>query len=442
MCRRIGEHGADAARRGATRADALQRGRARDRRRSAPRSRRSTSPPSAGRRVAVFADETRPLLQGSRLTAWELAQAGIDVTVLADGMAASLMRDGRVDLVIVGADRIAANGDVANKIGHLCARARRAASRHPVLRRRADGPRWIPRQPRATRSRSSIAPRDEAGAWLGADGHAGGVAVYNPAFDVTPGRARDRDHHRPRHRAAAVPLRARSGTPSSGRGRDGMPSPSPRSRRSRSPSRSTRTASALAACRRCGHAPEVVPIVSHARAPRAMLVGQAPGQVETRWRTPFAGRAGQHAVPLAGARRARRADRAGAGSTSPRSRDAIPGRIPAAAGTGCRRPAERAQCADWLDDELRIIRPALVIPVGRLAIDRFLGAAAAGRGDRPGARDRARWVVEPSRSRCRIRAAPAAGCISAGNRELCSSARSICSGDGWARPRPAQRSVA
>ena len=70
-----------------------------------------------GRRVHVYANETRPLLQGSRLTAWELTQAGIDVTVLADGMAASLMRDGAVDLVIVGADRIAANGDVANKIG-------------------------------------------------------------------------------------------------------------------------------------------------------------------------------------------------------------------------------------------------------------------------------------------------------------------------------------
>ena len=70
-----------------------------------------------GRAVQVYAGETRPLLQGSRLTAWELAQAGIHVTVLADSMAAALMRDGAVDLVIVGADRIAANGDVANKIG-------------------------------------------------------------------------------------------------------------------------------------------------------------------------------------------------------------------------------------------------------------------------------------------------------------------------------------
>ncbi len=70
-----------------------------------------------GRRFSVFADETRPLLQGARLTAWELQQAGIDVTLLCDNMAASLMREGKVDLVIVGADRIAANGDVANKIG-------------------------------------------------------------------------------------------------------------------------------------------------------------------------------------------------------------------------------------------------------------------------------------------------------------------------------------
>ncbi|MHB8838888.1 MAG: s-methyl-5-thioribose-1-phosphate isomerase, partial [Gemmatimonadaceae bacterium] len=67
---------------------------------------------AAGRRVEVIACETRPLLQGSRITAWELGEAGIPVTVCTDGMAAALMRDGRVDLAIVGADRIAANGDV------------------------------------------------------------------------------------------------------------------------------------------------------------------------------------------------------------------------------------------------------------------------------------------------------------------------------------------
>lgn len=67
--------------------------------------------------VRVYADETRPLLQGARLTAWELNRAGIDVTVICDNMAAQVMREKRIDLVIVGADRIAANGDVANKIG-------------------------------------------------------------------------------------------------------------------------------------------------------------------------------------------------------------------------------------------------------------------------------------------------------------------------------------
>jgi methylthioribose-1-phosphate isomerase len=71
----------------------------------------------AGREFRVYADETRPLLQGSRLTAWELQQAGIDVTVICDNMAAVLMKQGKVNLVLTGADRIAANGDTANKIG-------------------------------------------------------------------------------------------------------------------------------------------------------------------------------------------------------------------------------------------------------------------------------------------------------------------------------------
>ena len=70
-----------------------------------------------GKRVAVLADETRPFLQGARLTAWELVKDGIDTTVITDNMAGSMMRLGNVDLVVVGADRIAANGDVANKIG-------------------------------------------------------------------------------------------------------------------------------------------------------------------------------------------------------------------------------------------------------------------------------------------------------------------------------------
>ncbi|MBI1827375.1 MAG: S-methyl-5-thioribose-1-phosphate isomerase [Planctomycetes bacterium] len=71
----------------------------------------------ASRRVTVFADETRPLLQGARLTAWELQRAGVEVRVLCDGAAASLLQRGEIDLIITGADRIAANGDSANKIG-------------------------------------------------------------------------------------------------------------------------------------------------------------------------------------------------------------------------------------------------------------------------------------------------------------------------------------
>ena len=71
----------------------------------------------AGTAFRVFADETRPLLQGARLTTWELMQAGIDVTLICDNMAAQVMREGKVQAVVVGADRIAANGDAANKIG-------------------------------------------------------------------------------------------------------------------------------------------------------------------------------------------------------------------------------------------------------------------------------------------------------------------------------------
>jgi methylthioribose-1-phosphate isomerase len=71
----------------------------------------------AGKRVTVLADETRPFLQGARLTAWELVRDGIETTVITDSMSGSMMRDGQIDLVVVGADRIAANGDVANKIG-------------------------------------------------------------------------------------------------------------------------------------------------------------------------------------------------------------------------------------------------------------------------------------------------------------------------------------
>jgi methylthioribose-1-phosphate isomerase len=138
-----------------------------------------------GRRVAVFADETRPLLQGSRLTAWELTQAGIDVTVLADNMAASLMRERRVDLVIVGADRIAANGDVANKIGTY---PLALAARHHGIPFYVAAP-WSTVDP-ATPSGDAIEiehrAADELGRGFVSSVSPRDVAVYNPAFDVTP----------------------------------------------------------------------------------------------------------------------------------------------------------------------------------------------------------------------------------------------------------------
>jgi methylthioribose-1-phosphate isomerase len=140
-----------------------------------------------GRRVAVFADETRPLLQGSRLTAWELAQAGIDVTVLADNMAASLMRAGKVDVVIVGADRIAANGDVANKIGTY---PLALAARHHGLPFYVAAP-WSTVDP-ATPTGDAIEIEHRAAEELGRGFEAPvsprDVAVYNPAFDVTPAK--------------------------------------------------------------------------------------------------------------------------------------------------------------------------------------------------------------------------------------------------------------
>jgi uracil-DNA glycosylase len=129
----------------------------------------------------------------------------------------------------------------------------------------------------------------------------------------------------------------------------------------------------LAACRRCAHAPAIVPIVSRSRAPRAMLVGQAPGQTETGGGRPFAGRAGRTLFRWL----------ASAGMDEPTAREWLyisaitrcyPGPHPSGRGDRVPTPRERAQCGDWLADELRIIRPPVLIPVGRLAIDRFLGA--------------------------------------------------------------------
>ena len=91
----------------------------------------------SGKKLQVFADETRPFLQGSRLTAWELMKDGIPTTLIADNMAGAIMRQGKIDAVIVGADRIAANGDVANKIGTYTVAVLAREHRHSVLRRRS-----------------------------------------------------------------------------------------------------------------------------------------------------------------------------------------------------------------------------------------------------------------------------------------------------------------
>ncbi|MDH5234241.1 MAG: S-methyl-5-thioribose-1-phosphate isomerase [Gemmatimonadota bacterium] len=138
-----------------------------------------------GRRVEVLADETRPLLQGARLTAWELQRAGIPVTVLTDGMAASLMAAGRVDLVLVGADRIAANGDVANKIGSY---GLAVLARHHGIPFVVAAPWSTVDLATATGAAIEIEQRGADEVALVGDRRvvAAGVAIHNPAFDVTP----------------------------------------------------------------------------------------------------------------------------------------------------------------------------------------------------------------------------------------------------------------
>lgn len=139
----------------------------------------------AGKHVTVFADETRPFLQGARLTAWELVRDGIQTTVIADNMAGSLMRQGKVDLVVVGADRIAANGDTANKIGTytVAVLAREhgipfyvAAPLSTIDLGTPDGT-HIPIEERNAREVTHA-----GGSQLVPDG----ALVWNPAFDVTP----------------------------------------------------------------------------------------------------------------------------------------------------------------------------------------------------------------------------------------------------------------
>lgn len=138
-----------------------------------------------GLRVRMYADETRPLLQGARLTAWELVQAGIPVTVLTDSMAASLMARGEVDLVLVGADRIAANGDAANKIGTY---GLAILARHHGIPFVVAAPMSTVDPHTRTGADIAIEERDAAEVThlAGARTAAEGAGVYNPAFDVTP----------------------------------------------------------------------------------------------------------------------------------------------------------------------------------------------------------------------------------------------------------------
>lgn len=137
-----------------------------------------------GKEPVVFADETRPLLQGARLTAWECQRVGIPVTLLVDGAAPSLMSSGKVDVVLYGADRVARNGDTANKIGSYMLGL--AAGAHGIpLYIVAPTSSFDPSIPDGSAIPIEQRPGDEVRRW---GGHvtAPECPVYNPAFDVTP----------------------------------------------------------------------------------------------------------------------------------------------------------------------------------------------------------------------------------------------------------------
>jgi methylthioribose-1-phosphate isomerase len=138
-----------------------------------------------GKAIEVFADETRPLLQGARLTAWELIRRGVPVTLICDNMAAQVMKEGKVQLVVVGADRIAANGDTANKIGTYGVAVLAHAHGIPFY---VAAPSSTFDLTIADGAAIPIEQRDprEVTHGLGRQTAPEGVAVYNPAFDVTP----------------------------------------------------------------------------------------------------------------------------------------------------------------------------------------------------------------------------------------------------------------
>lgn len=139
-----------------------------------------------GKQIHVYVDETRPLLQGARLTAWELMRAGIDATLICDNMAAHVMRDKGVNAVVFGADRIACNGDTANKIGSYGLAVLAQAHQIPVyvaaplstIDFNLDSGGQIPIEERSA---------EEVAGFQSIRTAPEGVKVYNPAFDVTPG---------------------------------------------------------------------------------------------------------------------------------------------------------------------------------------------------------------------------------------------------------------
>ena len=151
----------------------------------------------------MFADETRPFLQGARLTAWELVRDSVPTTVITESMAGPLMRKGDIDFVVVGADRIAANGDVANKIGTytvaMMAHAHDvpfyvAAPLSTIDLATPDGD-HIPIEQRNAKEITHLGSTRLAPE---------GASIWNPAFDVTPRASGRRHHHGEGHRASAV----------------------------------------------------------------------------------------------------------------------------------------------------------------------------------------------------------------------------------------------
>jgi methylthioribose-1-phosphate isomerase len=141
----------------------------------------------AGKKIDVFADETRPFLQGARLTAWELQQDGIPTTLITDNMAGHFLKSGRIGCVVVGADRIAANGDVANKIGTYSV---------AVLAKENGVPFYVAAPvstfdltiPSGDHIPIEQRSRDEVTHVFGVQVAPDGIGVENPAFDVTPSR--------------------------------------------------------------------------------------------------------------------------------------------------------------------------------------------------------------------------------------------------------------